>query len=134
MPTYRGSGAQVLIAGTTVGFAESASVEISKPIEVFYQIGSIAPIRIAASNLEPVSGSLSRLWVDNSVLTFVGATAGALPSTVDIVIKVAAETGAPIISITSAMFTRGAIDVPQDGWITTDLDFEALAYTITTQA
>jgi len=133
MPTYyRGKDATlyVVVGGTEtrIGYAQSASVEINPNPERLFEVGSPLAVGIEMGNVE-ISGSISRIWMDNFMLQKLGMTTPAL-SAFDLVFKIGTEEDAPAISLTGCVVSTGSIDIPQDGWIMGDIDFMAKSYTL----
>ena len=119
MATYKGWNAKIYKDGLLIWHCDSASVEIATNLEAYYEIGSRVPTDLVAGNQE-VTGSLSKAWVNKDYLQLVAGT-GTL-SEFDLCFEV--ENG-PKIYCYDCKFERGAVDIPQDGWLKEDFDFRA---------
>jgi len=120
MSVYKGWNAEIYKDGTKIGFAESASVEISTGVEPYYQIGSRAPATLVPGNQE-VTGSISKAWINLDFLDLVTGTS--TMTSFDLVFK--ADPNGPWIYCYDCLFETGALDIPQDGFLTEDYDFRA---------
>jgi len=119
MAVYKGWNAKIYKDGVVIGKADSASVEIATNLEAFYEIGARVPTDLVAGNQE-VTGSISKAWIDTNYLQLVTGT-GSLTE-FDLAFKI--ENG-PVIYCYDCKFERGAVDIPQDGWLKEDYDFRA---------
>jgi len=124
---YKGWNAVILKDGATIGFAEAASVEIATGVEPYYEIGSRTPSTIVPGNQE-VAGSISRAWVNINYLALVSGTGTLTHFT--LCFKAKAVANAPWVYCYQCLFERGAIDVPQDGFLTEDYDFRATSVAV----
>ena len=129
---YKGWNAQITMGiGNTfgwenmmgvVGFCESVSCEVATGLEAYYQIGSRTPGTLVSGNLE-ITGSISRAWVDVTYLRLLNPSGGAEMQEFNLYFR---AVGGPIVYLYGCKFERGAIDVPQDGFLTNDYDFRAM--------
>jgi len=119
---YKGWNAKIYIDGILLGNCESAKVDIATGLEPFYEIGSRTPSTLVEGNQE-VTGSFSRAWINIDYLRFVTAT-GKM-NDFEIVFKADEVAGAPWIYCYNCKFEKGAIDIPQDGFLMEDYDFRA---------
>jgi len=119
MPVYKGWNAQIIKDGVVIGKADSASVEIATNLEAYYEIGSRVPTDLIAGNQE-VTGSISKAWIDTNYLSLVTGS-GSL-SEFNLYFKIV---NGPTIYCYNCKFERGAVDIPQDGWLKEDYDFRA---------
>jgi len=133
---YRGIDAEIILDGTTVAVAQSASVEVAAASEAAYEIGSSFPVDIRSGNVE-ITGSLEKIGVRDPRFQFL--TLGPDPATTTLAeftleFKLGKESGAPRFRATGCKFETGGVDIPQDGWITETMDFRAKSYELTTVA
>lgn len=119
MPVYKGWNAKIYLDGVQIGYADSASVEITTNLEAFYEIGSRQPIDLSEGN-EEVTGSFSKAWIDKNYLSLV-TSEGALTE-FDLCFEVVSG---PKVYCYNCKFERGALDIPQDGFLKEDYDFRA---------
>jgi len=124
---YKGWNAVILYAGATLGFAEAVSVEIATGVEPYYEIGSRTPSTIVPGNQE-ITGSISKAWVNITYLSLVTGS-GALTH-FTLCFKAKAIVGAPWVYCYNCLFERGAVDIPQDGFLTEDYDFRATSIAV----
>ena len=120
MPVYKGWNAKIYKDGVQVGYADSASVEIATNLEGFYEIGSRQPTDLVEGN-EEVTGSFSKAWIDTNYLSLV-TSSGSLTE-FDLAFKIG--TSGPTVYCYDCKFERGALDIPQDGFLKEDYDFRA---------
>lgn len=124
MAVFKGWNAKILYAGSEVGYAESASVEIATGLEPYYQIGSRQPATLIAGN-EEVTGTISKAWINTNYLALVAPAAAGALSEFTLVFKASTASGAPWVYCYKCKFETGALDIPQDGFLTEDYDFRA---------
>ena len=135
MVVYRGKDAQIICAGATLGYADSASVDINRNTIQIWQLGSNQPVELSEGNVE-ISGSIDRAFVDLTVATLVGTLGtSSLPYfTLTFNISTLSGVGAPIVSITDCKVESITQDMSQDGTIMFNMDYVAKGYSITTRA
>jgi len=121
MPVYKGWNAKILVDGQEVGYADSASVEITTNLEAFYQLGSRMPVELTEGN-EEVTGSFSKAWIDMHYLHLVSPGNTTLTE-FDLCFVVG--NNELVVYCYDCKFERGALDIPQDGILKEDYDFRA---------
>jgi hypothetical protein len=126
MTVFKGWNAKIYKDGVLVGYADSASVEIASNLEAFYHIGSRHAQDLVEGN-EEVTGSFSKAWIDKNYLALVTAT-GALT---EFTLCFGLGTGPDVyVYCYLCKFEKGALDIPQDGFLKEDYDFIAKSVTI----
>lgn len=132
---YRGKDAKILIRGTEVGRAQSASVEIATNPETLWEIGSYLPTDVVLGNME-ITGSIEKVTMDipRFQLLSLAVPSGSPPTLTefDLVFRVGTEAGAPLVSLTGCVVETGSLEIPVDGWISEAIDFRAKNITLTT--
>ncbi|RLC33831.1 hypothetical protein DRH14_04240 [Candidatus Shapirobacteria bacterium] len=118
MAVYKGWNAKIYKDGVQIGLADSASVEIATNLEAYYEIGSRVPTDLVEGNQE-VTGSISKAWIDKNYLSLV-TTTGTLQE-----FDLCFEVGSLKLYCYNCKFERGAVDIPQDGFLKEDYDFRA---------
>ena len=125
MTVFKGWNAQIYFGTISpysqIGYADSASVEVSTNMEPFYAIGSRQSVQIVEGN-EEVTGSFSRAWIDIGYLSLLAPGNVALTE-FDLVFQIGAN--GPKVYCYDCKFERGALDIPQDGILKEDYDFQA---------
>ena len=120
MPVYKGWNAKIYKDDVEIGHADSASVEIATNLEAFYEIGGRQPTDLVEGN-EEVTGSISKAWVNKAYLQLVTGS-GSLTE-FDLCFEIG--NGAVKLYCYDCKFERGAVDIPQDGFLKEDFDFRA---------
>jgi len=120
MPTkvYKGRDASIIVNGTTIGVAESATAEITTNVEPYWEIGEKYPAALMEGNIE-ITGDITRAVIDTNLLNFItDATTkefGVL-TTFDVLIRLGpVGSGLPAIYVEDCLPEGESIDVPQDG-------------------
>lgn len=133
MAVYKGKDAQIKLGDNVLEYAESASVDIGRGSEGYYEIGSPNPKEVVQGNTE-ITGSISRVWMDTTLAELVGTPATAVLTVFNLSFQASNVSGAPLISLTSCIVETAMIDISQDGYVMGDIDFVATDYSITTVA
>jgi len=120
MPAIKGWRARILIDGTEVGTAESASVDIDVALDEYFVIGKRQPYTII-EGAQTISGTLDKLWVDTQMLQLIGG--GVTPQLTEFDLTVMHTTGSPRIDIYNCKPETLSFDIPADGFVTESLDF-----------
>jgi len=128
MTTYKGWNAKIYKEGVEIGYAESASVDIATNLEAFYQMGARQPVELKEGN-EEVTGSISKAWIDSNYLKLVSP--GGSNALTDFTLCFAVGTSPSVqVYCYNCKFEKGALDIPQDGFLKEDYDFRALTIAI----
>ena len=121
MTIYKGWNATLyygqLTPYTQIGYAESASVEITSNVEPWFSLGSRITTDIAEGN-EEITGSLSKAWIDKGYLMMLTGAAGLTEFNLCFTVSTAMK-----LYCYNCKFSRGSIDIPQDGFLKEDYDF-----------
>lgn len=133
MAVYKGKDARIILGTTTLGYVESASVDIGKGAEGYYEVGSPHPVEIVQGNVE-ITGSISRVWMDTTLAELVGTVPEEVLTAFNLEFRASTDSGAPTIKIGGCKVESGSLDLSQDGFLMGDIDFIASDYTITTLA
>lgn len=133
MAVYKGKDAKILINATTLGYVDSATCDIGRGTEGYYEVGSPEPRELVQGNTE-ITGSISRVWMDTTLASLVGTTPAAVLTSFDLVFKASttADGSCPLVSLTDCRLETASIDISQDGYVMGDIDFLARSYLITT--
>lgn len=130
---FKGKDAKIVYNGTTLGNVDSASVDIARGVETYYEVGSGAPAEIVEGNVE-ITGSLSRAWLDTTLAELIGTDTTTALSAFTLVLKASttADGTTPQITVGGCKVESGTIDITQDGYVMGDVDFVGKTYTLTT--
>ena len=129
MPVYKGWGAKLFIPGIgteAIGKAESVTAEIALGTESYYELGSAKPAEIVAGNIE-ITATITRAWIDTKLLQLI--TGAPVLSEFDV--KVTIEGTTNELTLTGCKGETVSFDIPQDGYLTHDLDIRAKDFSIT---
>jgi len=120
MAVYKGHSAVITVGGTTLGYADEVTIDVDIGLETFYEIGSKFWVAVSEGNFE-VTGSISKAWVDISLLGTLGLGSGdpTTPGSFD----VTAVFGGNTITIVNCRFETVSLSIPQDGFLMEDYDF-----------
>lgn len=133
---YRGKDAAIIVGGTTIARAQSASIEVSTGLEAAYEIGSPMPKNLEQGNVE-ISGSLEGIVIDSpphqllSLGIETDSSGNVTLKEWDMEFRAGNVSGAPVVRVTGCKADTGTLDIPQDGWLTESVDFHALTYQLT---
>ncbi|RLJ10173.1 MAG: hypothetical protein DRP15_00945 [Candidatus Aenigmatarchaeota archaeon] len=116
MTAYKGWNAKILKDGQVIGTAREVRVTVDHSLERYYIPFSRTPYEIREGQIK-IDGTIRKLWVDKTYLTLLANT-GTLTN-FDLELQV----NNLHLYIYNCKFSKGEITVPQDGWITEDLDF-----------
>lgn len=131
MAVYKGWNAAILYNGSTIGFCDSASVEIATGVEPYYGIGYRQAQTLIEGN-EEITGSISKAWINTDYLSLLSPGGSTLLSEFTLIIKAGVGSGGPQVACYNCKFETGSIDVPQDGFLTEDYDFRAQSVVVET--
>jgi len=106
--------------GVQVGTVQELKVTFQRDVEGYFSINSRTSSNIKEGKLN-VSGSIKKAWIDKATLALV-CDSGTL---VDFELKFEIE-GEFYVYFWDCLFTKGAITIPQDGFITETLEFIGL--------
>jgi len=127
MPVYKGWNAKIYKDGVQVGYSDSASIEIATNLEAFYELGSRMPVELSEGN-EEVTGSFSKAWIDKNYLALV-SPGNTVLTEFDLCFTLG--TGPDVyVYCYDCKFEKGALDIPQDGFLKEDYDFRAKTVTL----
>jgi len=128
MPVYKGWNAKIYKDNQQLGYADSASVEIATNLEAFYQLGARVPVELSEGN-EEITGSFSKAWIDKNYLSLVSPGGETALTKFDLCFTLG--TG-PDVSVYcyDCKFEKGALDIPQDGFLKESYDFRAVRITL----
>jgi len=122
----KGWNVKVYVNDVEVGRASSLTLEVATGLDPFYELGSRKPAELVEGN-EEITGTLTRAVIDTSLLAYAstsGQTSEKLPY---FNIKFVSQiTGNPTVWCYCCKAETWSPDLPQDDFITEDLDFRAL--------
>jgi hypothetical protein len=114
----KGTECKITFAGSVLGYADSVSISIDTGASKKHEIGDRVP-KVIKAGLMDVTGSLSRAYVDTTLLQRASGT-GDLP-TFDII----ASGPNGQIKVSGCMVTSWSLDLPLDDWVMDSIDFTA---------
>lgn len=126
MTVHKGWNAKLWKDGVQVGYADSASVEINSNLEGFFELGSRHAVALAEGN-EGISGSFSKAWIDTNYLNLVSSERELTEFDLCFTIGQGPDI---YVYCYDCKFERGALDIPQDGFLKEDYDFLAMTISI----
>jgi len=126
MVTYKGWRAHILKGGTPIGYTESVTVDIASGLEPYYEHGSRRPVDLAEGN-EEITGSISRAWINMDLLGLITDDDGKTGlDEFELYLYIDPyESEAPWMYLYYCKLESGSIDLPQDGFLMSDVDFRA---------
>lgn len=126
MPVYKGWNAKIYLneLSDPIGYADSASLEIATNLEGFYQLGARVPVDLTEGN-EEITGSFSKAWINKYYIALVSP--GGVTALTEFDLRFDVGTGDDTVHVYcyGCKFERGALDIPQDGFLKEDYDFRA---------
>lgn len=128
MPVYKGWNAKLYKDGGQIGYADSASIEIATNLEAFYELGARVPVELTEGN-EEITGSFSKAWIDKTYLSLLSPGGVTALTEFDLCFTLGAGPDVYVYAY-KCKFERGALDIPQDGFLKEDYDFRAKTVTI----
>jgi len=127
MAVYKGWNAHLYKDNILIGYADSASVEISSNVEAYFDIGHRQAQAIVEGN-EEITGSFSKAWIDKNYLSLVSPGETTLT---EFDLCFAAGTGPDVyVYAYDCKFDKGSLDIPQDGILKESYDFKAKTVSI----
>lgn len=124
---YNGKDCSIKAGGSTIGYAESFSVEVNTNIEGLFQLGQRTATHYKNGRLE-ITGTLEEYTVDWS---YTSGIASSSIDTYDITGTLTrTDNSAWKIYLASCIFTDWSMDVPEDDMVTESLDFTAQDVTL----
>jgi len=138
---YKGWGVKLYKDGTEIGYATSATVDISAGTEAIFQMGDYKAVEVVRGNLE-ITGTIERACVDKALLDLITGkeTGSAVTQLTEFDFKCSLAVPAPssgemqILTVQGCKPETEALDVPQDGVFTESIDFIAKGFKVETAA
>ena len=124
MPVIKGHRAIIHYQGVAIGYTESVSVDITRNVDPFYEHGDPRPQALIEGN-EEVTGSISRAWVDWTLLNAILKSGNTALGVFNITIYSRASELGGILYLYGCKVTDTSLDIPQDGFLMQDIDFRA---------
>jgi len=130
MAVYKGWNVKIYKDGVQIGYCSSASVEVSTGLEPFFELGSRWATDLTEGNNE-ITGSFSKAWVNVDYLNLL--VSSTTLNEFDLCFETQSS-GGGVIYLYDCKFERGSVDIPQDGVLTEDYDFQASSLYFTVKA
>jgi hypothetical protein len=133
---FKGWQAQIWMNDFNIGNAESVNVTVDQDLESYYGVDNVNPIKIIPGDMT-ITGSMKKAWMNVYYLSLLckrsidqrtfGFDGGIDPEFDLTFISAQPEIGypTPVIYLYNCRFTKGHVDIPQDGWLVEDYDFTA---------
>jgi len=119
---------------TTIGNAESVSIDIDVALDEYFAIGKIFPVTVAPG-AETVSGSLDKAWVDTDMLELIygGDPDNPIPLPQFHIFAYQNISSGPQIYVWNCYAEALSVEIPADGFMTESLDFRGEYFTYGTK-
>jgi len=124
MTVYKGWNIHILRNSIDVGYAKDVTIDIDESLETYFAIQSHAAVKLQEGPLV-ITGKLSKAWVDVELLTYLSQD-----TLSEFTLQLTVTPGSYPLTLTGCKFTKGSIKIPQDGFLTEDLDFVARAFEV----
>lgn len=119
----KGWNAKIYWDGVLLGYAESAKIDVATGLESFYEVGSKHAVDLVEGN-EEVTGSFSKAWINGYYLGFVSQPGLTSLSEFNLYFSIGSGPSCYVYCY-NCKLEKGAIDIPQDGFLKEDYDFRA---------
>jgi len=123
MVSVKGWNAKVLLDGVQVGKCSTASVDFDTNLDEFYSIG-YQSAQVEEGTIR-ISGSMERLWIDNSLLSLLGGGGGLVSFELEFQI-----TNGPSCVLYACKLEKASINLDAEGYSTTPVDFRAETFSL----
>ena len=127
MTIVKGHRAIIHYEGVPIGYTESISVDITRNVDPFYEHGDPRPQALIEGN-EEITGSMSRAWVDWTLLNAILKSGNTALGVVDIWVMVRDNDVGGYLYLYNCKITDTSLDIPQDGFLMQDVDFRAKSW------
>jgi len=127
MTIVKGHRAIIHFAAAAIGYTESISVDITRSVDPFYEHGDPRPQALIEGN-EEITGSISRAWVDWTLLDAIMKTGNTALDSVTITIMTRDRAVGVYLYLYGCKISDTSLDVPQDGFLMQDIDFRAKSW------
>jgi len=129
--SYRGKNVSLIWEGvTTAALAKAMSVsfEINTNIKGYYEAARRLPERLEEGNVE-ITGTLSRLWIDLQMLSYIDKDPGTLlQEEFNIIMQLVNVPNPHQFKLIKCKLGTLKVSTDAEGYVTEDVDFTALAY------
>ena len=122
MTIYKGWNAVIEKDGLTIGYVTNGDVNVDRTLEPYFEIQSRKVSRFV-EGAPSITGKLSKIWIDTNLLNLLVGS-GTLTS-FDLKVKV----GSMWVLLNDCKWAKGALQIPQDGWLEESYDFMAMGMT-----
>lgn len=119
----KGTGATL---STTLGAAQSVSVEVSASLDPVYGVGHLNPVELKQGPRE-ISGSVERMYGDEELWDIINPT-GTSQSYLSM--EADMKSGERVLRVNGVKFDSWSVDIPQDDFLTESADFTATEITV----
>lgn len=128
MTVFKGWQAKIYIDGIEIGCALDVTLRIKNNMESYYGVDDPNVLRFVPGEFE-LEGTLRRAWINCYYLNLLlGRDIKNLPFAFDLILESAQEEGACVVYLYGCRFSKGTINIPQDGWLEEHYDFIVTGY------
>jgi len=118
LTVYKGWNATIKKDGLEIGYVTEVTVDIDESLEAYYEIKGHFPVRLQEGPYI-VTAKLSRAWINTDYLALLQSDT--LPE-FDLTVSIGSLY---TVKLYSCKFTKGAVAIPQDGFLKEDYDIVA---------
>ena len=113
----------IKVDGSDVVRVESATIDISRNLDSYYEIGSHQPTELLEGN-EEITGTINRAWIDLDMLDLI-LTAGGDLTEFTLYLSMGTDTNSPYVYLYNCKLEGSSLDAPQDSVWMNNVDFRA---------
>ena len=118
---YKGHNAVLLKDGEPIGLVKDVELNIDKSLEPYFSIQARSASKLV-EGVAQISGRFSKAWINTDFLDYLVGNP-ALTS-----FDLAVELSTMRVTLYDCSMSKGAVPIPQDGFLKEDYDFIALSY------